>query len=404
MPASSVAISTSTSSSRVAAGRNGCRGFDDQALAKAYNDAWADAIKAEGGLEEVWCAEQLEGCTEEDRKKWGKRAARHVLRAGDVVWADSDQPESITRIDASQIGRRAGHPAEAAVPAEFRACTDPNDLCWSCRMFGMVAGERQADDRSASFAGHVRFGWAELNTVAPKLVHLQLPALSSPKPANGWYLLPREEDGKNQRWDAKDDLLEIAGSKLYLHKKSVTQRQGEHPDQCADVNALPSGVKFTALLRFENLSDAELGSLVAALDPRQLARDDDRFKGAALKVGMGKPVGLGSIRCSLEVDEVDRKKRYQGLSDDHVTRLQKAEIDRLVDAFLTGLRDGDTVVDGHWPALAAALDFDLASGVQVTYPPGPRKTPHEHFNWFGDHRQDALAQPEQLAAGRRQGR
>lgn len=374
-------------------------------LVEAYNAAWADAIAAESPRKEgesdpkkVWCAEQLEGCSDEDRKKWGRRWTRHQLQAGDVVWADSADANRITILGASRIGRRAGQLASAAVPDEFHACSDLDNLCWSCRMFGMVAGKRQEDDRSAAFAGHVRFGWSTLLGSSPKLVPLQLPALSSPKPANGWYLLPGSA-GENQRWDGPTNLLEIAGSKLYLHKRKVSPRHGEHPDQCADVNALDREVKFTAVLRYDNLSDAELGSLVAALDPRHLETVDKRFTRAALKVGMGKSVGLGSIRCSVAVDEVDRKARYSGLSDNHARRLNQHEIAALVAAFTKNLVENGVV--GHWPALAAALDFDLVADKRVTYPPGKRE-PHEHFEWFGKNRGQALAQPEQIADGSRQ--
>lgn len=63
-----------------------------------------------------------------------------------------------------------------------------------------------------------------------------------------------------------------------------------------------SGVQFRGRIRFENLTDLELGAILHAL---QLP------DGCCHRIGMGKPLGLGSIRIHARLRLVDRVARYQ---------------------------------------------------------------------------------------------
>jgi CRISPR-associated protein (TIGR03986 family) len=91
------------------------------------------------------------------------------------------------------------------------------------------------------------------------------------------------------------------------------------------------GAKFKAKIRFENLSDVELGALLSAL---QLPES------CCHKIGMAKPLGLGSVKIASALFLSDRQKRYTSLlhewmaspppeSEDMVKRL-KMEFERYV--------------------------------------------------------------------------
>jgi len=70
------------------------------------------------------------------------------------------------------------------------------------------------------------------------------------------------------------------------------------------INALNPKAEFAGRIRFDNLTDAELGAIMFALNlPDKCCH----------KIGMGKPHGLGSIRVSATLKIIDRKKRYEGL-------------------------------------------------------------------------------------------
>ena len=67
------------------------------------------------------------------------------------------------------------------------------------------------------------------------------------------------------------------------------------------IRVMPKGSRFSGRIRFENLSDAELGLLLLVLDLPA---------GHAHKMGMGKPIGLGSVRLTVGLHLSQRKKRY----------------------------------------------------------------------------------------------
>lgn len=92
--------------------------------------------------------------------------------------------------------------------------------------------------------------------------------------------------------DYTDPQAAIRGHKLYWHKGEVTlgdiESQGKAKDAVLTrIRPLRAGVEFRFRIRFDNLSDVELGALLWTL---QIAADD-RYR---LKLGMGKPLGLGA--------------------------------------------------------------------------------------------------------------
>lgn len=66
---------------------------------------------------------------------------------------------------------------------------------------------------------------------------------------------------------------------------------------------------FLFQIQFENLSNEELGALLWVLD---VAKDT----GYRLKLGMGKPYGLGAIKITSTLHLQDHIQRYQGLLKD----------------------------------------------------------------------------------------
>lgn len=143
--------------------------------------------------------------------------------------------------------------------------------------------------------------------------------LSSPKPTSYQHYL--EQPGgiqTNQRnlknWG--DDNAQIRGSKNYWHRKTSSNTQDpntwietgditkSHPNP---INPISKNAVFNGKIRFESLSPEELGALLFALDlPKECCH----------KLGMGKPLGLGSIRITPSLTLIDRKQRYQQLFDD----------------------------------------------------------------------------------------
>ncbi len=111
----------------------------------------------------------------------------------------------------------------------------------------------------------------------------------------------------------------IRGHKLYWNKQADEESVAENPTEVQrDSNGLTgdtqhtvirpvrNGCHFAGKIHFENLSDRELGVLLAAL---KLRDQDSRHR-----LGMGKPYGMGRLKIDWRLYLVDRKERYSGLA------------------------------------------------------------------------------------------
>jgi len=70
------------------------------------------------------------------------------------------------------------------------------------------------------------------------------------------------------------------------------------------IKPIKRNIKFKSRIRFENLTEEELGALLFALD-----LPENHYH----KIGMGKPLGLGSIEIKPALSLIDRKERYTSL-------------------------------------------------------------------------------------------
>jgi len=142
------------------------------------------------------------------------------------------------------------------IPQGYGGCMSVNNLCIACRLFG-----------AQDYQGHVSFE----DAVAPKgsLVLLGTPLLWTP--ARGGRGLP-------PRYLERD---RAKGRKFYRHARPPS---GVDPRAC-----IKSGAELPLRIHFLNLSEAELGVLLTALG----LHPKHPFP---IKLGGGKPVGLGSVQ------------------------------------------------------------------------------------------------------------
>ncbi len=161
------------------------------------------------------------------------------------------------------------------------------------------------------FAGRVFFEDADMldgqsdvfmDKKAPKI-------LSTPKPTTFQHYLVQAGDN-NRQLNNYNSPAALRGYKCYWHKSGngweETDRAAleKHASQYTRIKAVRPGVTFSGTIRFENLSDVELGALLFALDLPE---------GCFHKLGMGKPLGLGSVKVTPRLYLSDRQARYQDL-------------------------------------------------------------------------------------------
>ncbi|MDD3501918.1 MAG: TIGR03986 family CRISPR-associated RAMP protein, partial [Candidatus Cloacimonetes bacterium] len=143
--------------------------------------------------------------------------------------------------------------------------------------------------------------------------------LSAPKPnsfqlylkQNKAEIKPAEENVKGvKNYDSRDS--QLAGHKLYWHKiiddakykwyEDNKDELKDHDELYTKIKPLKEGSKFKARIRFENLKDYELGALLTVLDlPEECCH----------KIGMAKPLGLGSIQIIPKLTIIYRNDRYK---------------------------------------------------------------------------------------------
>lgn len=274
--------------------------------------------------------------------------------------------------------------------AENAVCLDDADPAEAT--FGF-AGKNDAPT-SHPFQGRVRFTmfWgppvAGTRVEDLRLMPLTAPAGTKAK-SRSLYLAPGL-GGKAADWDTN---AKLRGRKFYWHQRAPEGRtlalqhdadslplaDGPQPPSNVSQNerlqALPSDTSFAGEVHFDNLTGAELGALLVSLAPH-LAFQDAHLTVAApetlnfgIKVGKGKPRGLGSLvatKVALIVQK-DAKDRYSNFSiwtenDEWGTDTEKPAT--FVDEFCTA----------PWKALPAVKALEnllkIPTGTSVrVYPP-----------------------------------
>lgn len=188
------------------------------------------------------------------------------------------------------------------IPNGYQKCkkNDPK-LCPACRVFG-----------SLNFQGLIHF----TDAIATKTDFSVgfMPSLYAPSQRRqGYYINGR-----------------VAGRKFYYHTIRAVdkgQKQGIAVQQAGGT------FTFTTEIKFKNLSKAELGTLLIVL-----GQDPAKCK-IALKVGGGKPVGMGTM--TVEVKEIELIKNWTNFYTDY-----SAEPEQLTDSALNKFMQ-DVMNSGH---------------------------------------------------------
>jgi len=160
-----------------------------------------------------------------------------------------------------------------------------------------------------------------------------LKILSSPKPTSfQHYLVQHSDNTRNIKH--YDDNVSIRGYKLYWHKSGDENNWKENPNQIRENDTQHTKVKpikpkkmFSGRIRFENLTFVELGALLFSFDLPQ---------GCHHKIGMGKPLGLGSIKITPKLYLSKRTDRYNNLYSEWNNAIKasdKTETDTLKTSF-----------------------------------------------------------------------
>lgn len=224
------------------------------------------------------------------------------------------------------------------IPPDLRSETSEVDIDIAEAIFGFTPHGRE--NKRASRAGRVYFCdarlepgqtdiWLSGHPVIPKI-------LSGPKPTAFQHYLTQHqpdevESGKlNKNGTPKLELrldhyaspppheAVIRGHKFYWHKGRVglsdIKENGRNDlqvdKQHTIIKPVKPGIKFHHTIHFENLSKVELGAILWAL-----FLPGEKGKEYRHKIGMGKPLGMGSIKIASKLYLDKRSSRYRRLFD-----------------------------------------------------------------------------------------
>jgi CRISPR/Cas system CSM-associated protein Csm3 (group 7 of RAMP superfamily) len=218
---------------------------------------------------------------------------------------------------------------------EILGLTDP--LSMAERLFGF-SGAHTKDGKSHPFRGLLRFETAWGPKAATYEEERQWPVLSRQTPphaqaATGWkielapltgpqtraksrplYLQPGP-NGKSASWEDRP-APKLRGRKFYwpqsdghsagkiwkFHLKDAAHVASQLPPP---VYALKEETSFKGKIHFRNLAPEELGALIFALQ----GADDGKGYDHTLRIGKGKPRGLGNVKCQVTKIELDADPR-----------------------------------------------------------------------------------------------
>lgn len=292
------------------------------------DDRTTPQIKHPAGIGETqWLPYHLKG-TARNNGLTGAEARKLRIKGGDLIYFRPYKfsPRQVNEISFSSVWRarvtKTVHnyfPAELLPFDEERKAISPAEL-----LFGFV--QQDKNKTSQAFAGKTVISSARSKAGADPTVmdEITLKILASPKlPSPSLYF-------KGEGYIAKKDMnstmpIQPRGRKHYLHalpdpsdpegvqKISRTgqsngdeypwvSRNTDNLKQKVRIQPVRKGNSFTFSLEFDNCTEWEVGMLLYALRPTEEYRH---------KIGMGKPIGLGTVRLDIKgIEFINRSNRY----------------------------------------------------------------------------------------------
>lgn len=271
------------------------------------------------------------------------------------------------------------------VPEELRR-DDELDLAEA--LFGFVRRSRQGRQEEHALAGRIFVGdailvpgqagvWLSDEPLTPSI-------LATPKPTTFQHYLVQPSATKRELKhyaSVPGEETAVRGHKLYWHKGAdpalampSDQRQQVSDTQITSIRPVRAGVGFRFTLHVENLSRVELGALLWVL---KLGADP----AYRLKLGMGKPLGMGAVRLEHRLIESRRAERYARLFERDGWALAEAELpltaqDEIVSAFEAYVLEHSGEGERGYKALRDTLRMRCLLALLSWPGPLPERTPN----------------------------
>lgn len=199
----------------------------------------------------------------------------------------------------------------------YQPCTSVNRLCPACSLFGMVG---KGDEKGAeALKGRVRITDATFMDNTGKLEeHYEkertLEELASPRMSSLEFYFKRPEGAVNWTPDyyvnengqiVRNEHPEIMGRKFYWHHLAERLPEVEKTVRNAKVRLLKENRHFQYKIYFEGLEERQIRQLIFLCNLSEFDCEGGKAK-YGFRLGMGKPLGLGSCESRVTEAEIRR--------------------------------------------------------------------------------------------------
>ena len=279
-----------------------------------------------------------------------------LLHVGALAYAVlSDDETAVEELVPTMAGRRSYCLSPRSLAEEQRVAPlgAAAEASAADRLFGYVVPDARegAEDGDVAARGRLTFGQVDTSSVVLSREETPIAPLLSPKPAsarrfltdrngrtprNAGEVLRRSEyfrSGQHLGVAVHPIHRSILGSEEFPasatrapHQEGVAQGENLQIQSVVKTWIRPGSV-LRCRMRFENLSRNELAALVWLLEPANLVpaseQNAEKSKTGYLRVGLGKPLGLGAVEVRMAKDglravnvggENDLSEAYQNLS------------------------------------------------------------------------------------------
>jgi len=191
----------------------------------------------------------------------------------------------------AQISRSVFHNTVNDLLGSHKHCTDPNEVCDACKLFGMI-GEKTKKDSISAIASRVRFTDGCIDGNYSFQNNVILSELSSPKISSVEFYSHAFD--MNNLWNYDSKGIGLNGRKFYFHHNgNYTANEANKINITTQL--LNKGAKFNFDVYFDHVTEEELRKLVWTLTIGENSQDGILQH----KLGHGKPLGLGSVKITI---------------------------------------------------------------------------------------------------------
>lgn len=207
----------------------------------------------------------------------------------------STLPNGIIYLSPATMTKEASNNSVGMLAGAFAPCTE--NFCPACDLFGYIGSN------NASKGSRIRFTDVYVtDKKAAKEYYLRdkitLQALGGPKLGNTEFYLKKPDGATFWTYDynVRNGAVnivpgELRGRKFYWHSRDGHIIEVDASKLNKTVRPVKAGITFSGKLYFEGISQRQLNQLIWVLNSGN--------ENLGLKLGSGKPLGLGSISCNV---------------------------------------------------------------------------------------------------------